>query len=131
MNGTKSVGREDVLQASDRTVELVEVPEWGGHLYVRNMTALERVEYDRWNLGTGGQPDMTGMRVKGVIMCACDEKGERLFTREDYESLSQKDGAAITRVFLALSRISGISPTSLAEAIAKLKNSHPSSSPIV
>lgn len=129
MNGTKSVGREDVLQASDRIVELVEVPEWGGHLYVRNMTALERVEYDRWNLGTAGQPDMTGMRVKGVIMCACDEKGDRLFTPEDYESLSQKDGAAITRVFLAVMRISGIAPTSLAEAIAKLKNSHPSSSP--
>jgi hypothetical protein len=128
VKGTPSINRDVVLAASDRTIEMVEVPEWGGHLYVRNMTAAERVEYDRWNMGPDG-PDLVGMRVKGVIMGACDEAGNRLFTTEDYPALLEKDGAVITRIFLVFRRISGIAPESLAEAIAKLKNSLASSSP--
>jgi hypothetical protein len=126
---TRIVTRDQILSASDRIIEKVEVPEWGGHLYVRNMTAAERVEYDRWNIGENGVIDTSGVRIKAVIMCACDEKGVRMFTRENYDALSQRDGAAVIRIFIALTRINGLGQNSLAEAIEKLKNSPPSSSP--
>jgi hypothetical protein len=127
-NKTIPITREELLKLSDRKVEKVEVPEWGGHLYVRNMTAAERVEYDHWILGPDGMPAIEGVRVKLAIMTCCDEKGERLFKREDYPTLSERDGAAITRIFNVSLHLSGMGRNALAERIQELKNSRPSSS---
>ena len=42
----KLLSRDEILAASDLTKELVEVPEWGGSVYVRAMTGTERDSYE-------------------------------------------------------------------------------------
>ena len=41
-----SLSRTDILGAKDLGLTPVEVPEWGGTVYVRSMTARERITWE-------------------------------------------------------------------------------------
>ena len=95
-----SLTREQILQADDLKREKVPVPEWSGDIYVRELTGIEASEFDAWMaenkdnkkaLGLGWHPLM-------VMLCACDESGERLFSRDDFESLKGKNKDVIARI---------------------------------
>lgn len=49
MEASKPLSREDIRQVQDMKQERVEVPEWGGHVYVRSMRGDER---DLWEART-------------------------------------------------------------------------------
>jgi hypothetical protein len=95
-----SLTREQILQADDLKREKVPVPEWSGDIYVRELTGIEALEFDAWMaenkdnkkaLGLGWHPLM-------VMLCACDESGERLFSRDDFDSLKGKNKEVIARI---------------------------------
>lgn len=116
MNTSKTLTAADILAADDLQAERVEVPEWGGHIYIRPMNGNER---DAFEVGvvadrerakaTGEEMDfMTGLRARTVALHACDEQGDLLFTLEQVEALGQKNAAALDRVFEKCRRMSGI-----------------------
>ena len=43
---TKALDRETILTAKDLTTEKVDIPEWGGYVFVKEMTAAERAEWE-------------------------------------------------------------------------------------
>ena len=112
--GTKALGREDILKAVDLDTELVEVPEWGGEVWVRGMTGSERDAFEASIIfpdrksGEAGKVDMKDLRAKLCAKSMCNEEGKLIFSESDVKALSQKSAVALQRVFKVAQKLSGI-----------------------
>lgn len=114
--------RDQILAASDLKSEAVEVPEWGGTVYVRAMSGTER---DAWEVsmlevhengkGLKARPVLTDLRAKLCARCIADEAGNRLFTDADVEVLGQKSAAALDRVYGVAQRLNAIGEKDIEE----------------
>jgi len=102
--------REQILAARLK-MEEVEVPEWGGKVWVREMTAAERFAHGE---PLPGEDKMTEDEItctKTVRICAyciVDKDGKHIFTNADVEALSEKGFTAINKVAKTAYRLSGI-----------------------
>lgn len=113
-----------ILAASDIKTKPVDVPEWGGTVYVKTISGTERDRFE--NLLN---KDRDGFRVKFVVTAACDESGKPLFTQEQVTALSEKSGVAINRVFDAAWEVNYFS-TEKVEELGKDSPSAPSDASI-
>jgi hypothetical protein len=99
--------RDAILSAEPTLPHVdVEVPEWGGTIRLRSMTAGER---DRWEADQLASPN-ADVRARLVAACACDDSGAPLFAKADVARLSAQSARVMGRLFdaaLALNRISG------------------------
>lgn len=120
---------DDILRAEDLPRELVEVPEWGGAVYVRGLTAWERSEFEnemfdlkskRIKPGKKGRKaaeedvdmkiDMRLMRVRLPAMCMVNAHGDRLFSDDQVEKLGRKHPGVLDRISTIARRLSGMEP---------------------
>jgi hypothetical protein len=118
----KVLSRDEILGAKDTKMELVEVPEWNGSVYVKNLdgTARDEFEGSRVQLVDGKvQMVHANTRARLLSMSVCDETGKLLFTRLDIMDLGQKSGQALDRLYEVAARLSALRPADLEE---KLKN---------
>lgn len=88
--------REMILGADDLPRKEIEVPEWGGSIYVRALSGAERVVFERVVFSDAATDESVMAQL--VALCAVDEKGERLFSEADVEALNQKNAKALSRV---------------------------------
>jgi hypothetical protein len=114
------LNRDAILQADDLGRELVDVPEWGGSVYVRAMTGNERDAFeesilDMRSKGKDTRVVMANIRAKLCARCIVGEEGERLFTDADIDVLGAKSARALDRVFEAAQRLCGMRETDVAE----------------
>ena len=120
LKSKKSLTAKEILAASDIQIELVNVPEWGGDVYVKSMTGAERDQYEA-AMVTSKKPgearviDMSDLRAKLCSMTICDEGGKRLFDERDVRNLTKKSAAALQRIFKVAQRLSGIGDEDLKE----------------
>ncbi len=89
---------EQILAADDLGLLRVEVPEWGGDLFVRVMSVGERDEYERQWIGKK-ETGIENFRTQYLARVLCDDKGKLLFSREQIAALAQKSGAVMGRLF--------------------------------
>lgn len=108
----KILTAEEILKADDSPRELVEVPEWGGAVYVRTISGAERDQYETEgiSLKTGKlqREAVETTRARLVALCAVGEDGKRLFNPSDVMGLARKSARALDRVFEAAARLNGI-----------------------
>lgn len=87
-------------------VERVEVPEWGGVVFVRAMSGAER---DAFELATAPPlGTFANLRARLVALCACEEDGTRLFLDADAAQLGTLDARALDRIFQAARRLNAL-----------------------
>lgn len=89
--------REQILGCDDRKKERVDVPEWGGFVYVAVMSGTEKDGFES-SLLVSGRATLENARAKLAARCVVDEQGQRLFTDEDIDALGAKSGVALERV---------------------------------
>ena len=108
----KLLTRESILKKEDLKTERVDVPEWGGYIFVRTLSGEERdtFESDSYVISPEGKTEQVlgGFRARMVALVACNEKGERLFTAADVEALNKKSSSALIRVFDVASKVNGL-----------------------
>jgi hypothetical protein len=91
--------REMILGAEDRKPVPVNVPEWGGQVFVRTMSGSETIQYQTRFVG---QDEANPQVMAGLVaLTACDETGKLLFSLDDVAQLSSKSGVALARVWNA------------------------------
>lgn len=128
--------RNQILAANDITIELLPVPEWGGEVYVKTISAAERglLEARMVEMGRDGQPKnikLENLTTYIAFLSICDETGKRLFTsQKDIEELGKKSAAALDRVAEKAQHLARISPADLEKLTDDLKNSQPAALPI-
>lgn len=113
------LSREAILEADDAVVEVVAVPEWGGHVRVKGMTGTERDSFESslvQNKGKKSQyTDTRNIRAKLASLTLVDGNGERMFSVKDVNRLGQKSAAALDRVFSMAQKLSKITDQDLEE----------------
>lgn len=115
----KVLTKDQILSAPDIQLELVEVPEWKGSVYVKTMTAAERDNFEKSIMGRRGiEPNLEGVRAKMLVATVVDKDGNALFTMEEIDVLGAKSARAVDRLFAVAQRLSGFTPQDV-EALAK------------
>lgn len=116
------LSRDEILKNTDLPTETVSVPEWGGDVLVRALNGRERDEFEASTLlirdGRDDGRDLRNVRAKLAAKAIVGEDGKRLFTDQDVWALGELSAAALTRVFEAVSRLSGISDRDMEELTA-------------
>lgn len=135
--GPKLLTREDILGADDRARELVEVPEWGGSVWVRSLEGIERdrletsfIRYSKPNGKLTADFNTSANDVVRARLCAMaivDDEWRNLFTEADLLILTHKSARALDRVFQAAQRLSGLTEQDV-EALREQLGEDPSSS---
>ncbi len=122
------LARADILGAPDLPTREVPVPEWGGVVLVRGLTAAERDEYEisliDITASTTGRmvPRVDNMRAKLAARGIVDESGNRLFSEADIEVLGTKSATALDRVCDAIRELSGLGPKAAEEALGNSRS---------
>ena len=127
----KLLSREDILNAEDRVRELVDVPEWGGSVFVRSLEGIERdrletsfVRYARSAQGKLSADFNTAandvVRARLCAMTIVDDEWHNLFSESDILILTHKSAAALDRVFQVAQRLSGLTDADVEELKTQL-----------
>jgi len=116
------LNKSQILAAVDLPTETVDVPEWGGEVLVRGLTAAERDAFEQSvvTLNGAGKAASTKMNLSNVRAKLCaltmvDADGERLFSDAEVDALGRKSAQALQRVFDAAQRLSGLSQSDVEE----------------
>jgi hypothetical protein len=116
--------REEILNASDYTTEIVEVPEWGGSVIVQSLSGKERDEFELSQLVQKGKVtelNLVNLRARLVAMSIVDENHKSVFTLADVAKLGAKNAAALERVYKVAQRLSGLRREDIEELTVALK----------
>ena len=90
------LSKAKILSANDVKVsEPIPVKEWGGDVYVKTITGLERDAFEE----SYSEQKMKSFRVKFLVLTLCDETGERLFGDDDVALLGTKSSNIINALF--------------------------------
>ncbi len=113
------LSREAILQADDIPTEDVPVPEWGGAVRLRGLTAAELDDYQASLIvqtGNGTQKsNLRNATAKLIARCAIDESGDPLFETKDVLKLSSKSAVALQRLAGVAQRLNGLTEEDLKE----------------
>ena len=113
------LSKQQILDANDRKLEPVEVPEWGGTVYVRTLTGTEKDAYlARHVKAVDGQQtfDRNGATEQLVAMALCDESGNRLFTDLEARKLGEKNANVLERLVEVATKLNKLGADGLEEA---------------
>ena len=111
--------RDAILQARDARVQKLHVPEWGGDVYIRVMSADDRDDImSQFRDGVS----FAQAHARFAAKVLCDKDGGRLFSDDELAKLGGKSGLVLERIWEAAAPLNGIG----GEAIEELeKNSEP------
>ena len=112
-----TITKEQVL-ATKPALKEVEVPEWGGSVWIRPVTLGEQGKLA--NAGTKFEKADPSARLKGttvalIIWVVSDENGTPLFSDTDIPALMNQPAAIFLRLQDAILELSGLTESSRAE----------------
>lgn len=114
------LSRDQIFAIDDSRIERVEVPEWGGHVYVRMLSGTERDAFEAATVTRKGkgktETNLVNMRARLAVLCVCDESGKRLFADADATALGRKSAAALDRITDVALRLNGMTEESVEDA---------------
>jgi hypothetical protein len=103
------LSRDAILGNADTVMEVVEIPEWGGKINVKSLSAKERDQFEASMFTQKGDDvvrNLENLRARLVSKTACDEKGNLLFREDDVRAIGKKNAAAVDRAFAVAQRLS-------------------------
>jgi hypothetical protein len=83
----KFLSASDILQADDFDYLEVAIPQWGGKLRLRSMTAAEVHKFNKAMETPEGRETSI---ARAIFFSAVDAEGNNLFTEENWEKLQDK-----------------------------------------
>ncbi|MCT2531021.1 phage tail assembly chaperone [SAR92 clade bacterium H921] len=104
--------RKSIFKAVDLDIQNVPVPEWGGDICIRGLTARER---DHFEASIGQSANLENLRARLVVLSICDETGERVFKDSDATELGKKNAMVVNRLFDICRNMSGMSDADVKE----------------
>jgi hypothetical protein len=123
-HGVKALTREQILAAIDVKIEAVDVEEWGGTVYIRNLTgkARDAFESSRYRMN-GKEVEIIHANVRAALLAAsiCDSAGVLQFSSKDIDALGEKNGAVLDRLFDVAQRLSGLRGKDTEERLKNLQ----------
>lgn len=110
--------KEQIMAAVDLEVEEVEVPQWGGSVLVKPLTARQRGLLTSQIVDQrkdGRRLKLEEIQIRTCALALVDPEGRRLFDDASMRDLARKSSAALQIVFEAAQRLSGLSDEEVEE----------------
>lgn len=82
--------REQILAADDLRVDVVDVPQWGGEVRLREMNGVVRDELNAEIVACGGQVSLVKFRQLVVALSVVDDAGELIFGLAGFDTVRAK-----------------------------------------
>lgn len=98
----KVLNKEDILSANDVELELLEVEEWGGAVYIGAMSVEERLMFDDTHCDENGKfrnlkdPNLVYDMLELTLK---NEDGTKMFGRDDIKQLKSKNAKVVHKIF--------------------------------
>lgn len=92
-----ALSRDEILSAKDARLKEIEIPQWGGSVMIKTMTAGEKGKFEQKMLNKN--LDYSKVLSEYAAIIVCDEEGNSLFTPKDIEALANKSSAAMQKIF--------------------------------
>ena len=108
--------KEQILAANDVKRIKINVPEWGGEVYISTMTGTARDEFETGILSNAKGGKVGNARARLAASTITDELGNLLFTANDIESLGLKSQLALDRVVSEAQKLNKLTNDDLEQA---------------
>lgn len=96
---SKTLTKSLIFSANRNAMERVEVPEWGGAVFVRSVRGNEWMEFRDAVMNRQGEVIENTMMARLVALTICDAGGKRLFANDDWELVNELPLSPLMRVF--------------------------------
>lgn len=110
--------REQILKAQELKTKVINVPEWGGEIVLRQLTSLDRFSFfeqlESLNEGKSKREQDLIASALFVVWTVMDGEGSRLFSDDDLPTLMASNPQVIERVAAQSGALNGV--TSAEEA---------------
>lgn len=106
------LNKKAILAANDLDIEIVNVPQWGGEVGVRGLTARER---DKFEASIGSAVNLDNLRARLVVLTLCDADGSRLLEDKDANQLGTKNAQIVDMLFDVARKMSGMTDADVKE----------------
>lgn len=95
-----TLNKEQILAANDRRKESLTVPQWGGEVFVRSLSAKEALDL----FAVTGSASTQRLLAYSL----CDEQGDPLFALDEIDTLLSKGYEPVLTVIEAARRVNGL-----------------------
>jgi len=113
------LSKHDIIEVKDTYYEKIQVPEWGGEVYIYMLTAGERLNFEnmvsRSKLGSNNTFDASVI-LNLIALCLRDEAGDILFSGDEVKELGKKNGKVIKKLAEKCMQINALGDDTLLEA---------------
>jgi hypothetical protein len=103
----KYLTKEDIINCNDLAMESVKVKEWGGIIFVKELSVAERIEFET-SLKEKKEDDILGRMLLFLSFTICDKERNHLFETSDIESLYKKNIKVILKLFRIANKLSAL-----------------------
>ena len=119
--------REQILAIQDGEREEVQIPAWGGSVFVKVLSAAEKDYWEKMLQPPDGAEATNqqkldarydNLRARTAVLATCDEQGMPLFTFADAEWLGSKSGKALDKIWEVFVRLNELGKDEI-EALKK------------
>lgn len=126
-----SLTKEQIFAAKFQRIKSLHVPEWGGDVWIKAMTAGERDDFEANHraLKDAGKDPLRHLRARLACATVCDEEGNLLFAESDIDALSEHPASALDRIADLAMELCGMKTADAEQLAASLKNGRAGSSP--
>ena len=105
-----------ILNANDKNLSEIHVPEWGVNLWLRGWSGKERAAFQQAYSQAKTDEEVANLSGLVVALTVCNDQGQRIFQIEDVELLNEKSATALDRVVNAALQHNGITKTAIEDA---------------
>ena len=115
------LSREQILNKVDIEIKEIPVPEWGGSIFIRQLSRGEQDTYLKRQYGDtrlkqdnkARNQEISAVNIYGhdAYLCVCgicNEDGTPVFKQTDVEDLKKKNGMVIGRIAVEIVKFSGM-----------------------
>lgn len=123
MNKKAALDRNFILNNKGYDLVEMEIPEWGGIIYLKPLSAKEVTSYQTEIMGIRDADGIVSgdstleMITRLLTLTICDESGNTLFTKDDVAALNEKRFQTLIKIFRKAQEINGLDDD--AEALAE------------
>lgn len=112
--------KADLFNNRPMPVKLVDVPDLGGHVYVRTLTAAEKDAYEASQVKVGKdgdlEPQLANASGNLAALVICDEQGRRLFEDDDAGELGRLPAPVLAPIVAEARKINGMNRKAVEDA---------------
>ncbi len=109
--------KDQILGADDIVTKEINVPQWGGSVKIRTMTASDRDRFEQQVFsGNTKSERRDNIRALMLSICIVDESGNRVFGEKDVKALGGKSAAAVDAIFSEIQKLNALSDADIDEA---------------